>query len=555
MVNPKAQPRRSSSRIHRAFSGFVLAFCLLGFVPQIFGLPLVGRGKWTEFNIGPFYLYTRGEEAAAREQLTQFEQLRWVLGGLLDSQDLPSPWPIRVIFADSEKTNPRFEFVRQSGPLFGQLGFVSPASQPVPLQEVAAILLDGNTPRLPAETESGLRQLLGSIQAHGSHVTWGGPVAHPDLAWARMQLFATKFEYSASFHVFVSSLRNGSTLRVAERNAFNRDPDALEREAAANLQAGHWTAVSISGRPLDPKRDLGEHAASEAVVDAYLAANKLDDAAFRGGIAAGGEAQALGYEGLAAIATRDGKDPKTYLQGAAHAGSRSAPVYFALGDFKTAASLNPRWAAPIHAQAEAAPTPQAKEELLRKAVALDPRATEYWIELAELQGLDGHVELSNGSWFRAEDSAGTPEERDRIEQLRAQKEQERLQAEADGARKERDQAREADQKAQDDEMARIHAAEERANGNLDAAAGGTKVEQAIPWQDSLRKKTLTGTLVRVDCLATGDRVAVRDRSGHVTELTLDHASKSGLSCGPQNPPHRVTLTYAEDQHILSFELK
>ncbi len=90
------------------------------------------------------------------------------------------------------------------------------------------------------------------------------PCPHPDLAWARMQLFATKFEYSASFHVFVSSLRNGSSLRVAERNAFNRDPDHLEKEAAANLQSGHWKRSAVSGRPLDPKRDLGEHCHSRS---------------------------------------------------------------------------------------------------------------------------------------------------------------------------------------------------------------------------------------------------------------------------------------------------
>jgi hypothetical protein len=268
--------------------GFVCSFLLFGFVPQLHSIPLVNRGRWTELNIGPFYVYTREDLGDARDQLAQMEQLRWVLGGLLDSQDLPAPWPIRVVFTKNEETNPPPESVWKSGPLFGQIGFEWQSGHPVPLESIAAILLDSNTPRLPPEAESGLRQLLGSIQAHGSHVTWGGPVAHPDLAWARMQLFATKFEYSASFHIFVTSLRNGSSIRVAERNAFNKDPDALEKEAAANLQAGHWSAVTVSGRPLDPKRDLGEHAIPDAVVDAYVAASNLNEQAFKDAVNAGG---------------------------------------------------------------------------------------------------------------------------------------------------------------------------------------------------------------------------------------------------------------------------
>ncbi len=59
------------------------------------------------------------------------------------------------------------------------------------------------------------------------------------------------------------------------------------------------------------------------------------------------------------------------------------------------------------------------------------------------------------------------------------------------SKNERDQARLADQKAQDDEMARIHAAEQKANANLDAAAGDSKPDQAtVPWQDSDCPSTL-----------------------------------------------------------------
>lgn len=528
--------------------GFFSALLLLGLISPLSGLPLPGHSKWTELNIGPFYVDTAGDAAAAREQLTQLEQLRWVLGGLLDSNDLPSPWPIRVILANTEQTDPP-AFVSENGPLFGQLVFIRKPGSPAPVAQVARILLDGNTPRLPADAESGLLQLLSSLNAHGSHVTWGGPVPHPDLAWARMQLFATKFEYSASFHVFVTSLRNGSSIRVAERNAFNGDPDQLEKEAAANLASGHWQSVPVSGRPLDPKRDLGEHSIQDAAVETYLAAPSLNESAFKNAIEAGGPAKALGYEGLAFLARRDGQDPKPLLQNAVNAGSHSAPVFQALGDFKTAASIAPRWSAPVAAQAEAAANPTQKESLVKKALAINPRNTALWIQLAELQDANGHPEFANGSWLRAADSAPSPSERDRIEQMRQKREQERLDAEAGRRQSERDQARLDDQKAQDDEMARIHAAERKAN----SLNGNDTPNSAVSW-DELNQKNLSGLLVRVDCLGTSDRLAIKDRTGHTTELTLADASKLPATCGAQKSPRHISVTFS-DNRVLSLELK
>jgi hypothetical protein len=486
------------------------------------------------------------------------------LGGLLDSPDLPATWPIRVILNKSEKTNPSPEFVWKSGPLFGQIGFVWKSDEPLPLEVIAGILLDDNTPRLPADAESGLRQLLGSIRAHGSHVTWGGPVAHPDLAWARMQLFATRFEYSASFHIFVTSLRNGSSIRVAERNAFNRDPDVLEREAAANLQSGHWEGVPVSGRPLDPKRDFGEHIIPDALLNVFKAAAQINDdpkgaeQAFKAAIEAGDPAKPFGFEGIAALAQREKRSPLPDLEDAIQAGSKSAPVYLMAADslprLKTAASMNRRWAEPIHGQAQLATNPLEKEALLKKAVDLAPRRTDLWIELAETQISDGHVELANGSWLRAEDSAATPDERNRVHELRMSKEQDRLEAAEAKNHADRDQARQADQRAQDDEMARIHAAEQKANQAVAAEAGDAKPDQVVPWQETVPKKTLVGTLVKVDCLDSSDRLSVKDRSGRVLTLTLADPSQVKLTCGPQKPQPRVSLTYTDDR-IVTLELK
>jgi hypothetical protein len=533
---------------------------LIGFVSYFWAPPFASaRDHWTELNIGPFYVDTDSDTGAARDALNQLEQLRWVLGGLLESKDLPSLWPIRVLITNSTKTNPNVhagEFVSQNGQC---LLLTAPGTR-LPLDQVAKILLDANTPRLPPEVESGLPALFGTLEAHGSHVTWGGPPAHSDPAWARMQLFATRFEYMSSFHILISSLRGGSSFQSAERNAFGKAPDVLEREVIANLAAHNWQAVSVSGRALDPRRDFGEHSLDAAIAGVYLAdiecsaSPKTAEIAYKAAVEASGPAAALGYEGLANIAKLEKADPKPLLEDAIRAGSKSAPVYVAAAEdqpaaealplLKKAAQLNPLWAEPIFRQAQLASNPAEKEALLKKATQLEPRVTEYWIELAQVQAANGHASAAQGSWLRAEDSASTEAERERIHQLNISSEQERLEAAEAERRREREAVHLADQQAQQSEADRIRAAEEKANQTLDSQAGGAKPSEIVPWDSVVPKKKLKGTLIKVDCLRSGARLSVKADSGQITQLFLRNTEQLNLSCGLQNAPRRVSISYA-----------
>jgi uncharacterized membrane protein len=516
-------------------------------------LTLAARDRWTELNIGPFYVTTDTDEAAARDTLTQLEQTRWVLGNLLESKDLRSLWPIRFLL--TREATPTGAFALQNGQY---LWLAAPNDRP-PLAEVAGLLLDANTPRLPAEVESGLRALFSTLEAHGSRVTWGSAPAHPDLAWARMQLFATKFEYSASFHIFLTALRGGSTLAAAERNAFGKSSAELEAEAEANLAAGHWEAVAVSGRPLDPKRDFGVHSLDPVIANVYLAdCYAAHDpgraaAAYKTAIGAGGDAAALGYEGLASLDMQQHENPKVNLDNAIRAGSRSAPVYVdaaeglspaeALPLLRRAAQINDRWAEPIYQQAELAATPAEKEALLKQALQLDPRSTDHWIELAKLETAAGEGTAAQGSWLRAEDSAPNDAERDRVHQLRLSYEDERLAADEAARRRERDAAHLADQQAQQAEMARIHAAEQKANAAADQAAGAEKPSDVVSWDSLAGNKKLSGTLTRVDCLKSGWRLAVKDKTGAVTQLFLSKDSGAQLPCGTPSRTRRISLQY------------
>ena len=476
------------------------------------------KERWTELNIGPFYADTDVDTAAAREALTQFEQVRWVLGGLLESQDLPSIWPIRVILTNSPPTERTLAFAGSrpsgSGQFVWQNGqyllVTSPKTEP-PVGEIAGILLDANTPHLPPEVESGLRALFSTLKAHGSRVTWGGAPAHPDLAWARMQLLATKFEYGSSFHIFLAALKSGSSLRVAEQNAFGKDYQTLEQEAAANLASGNWQPVSVSGRPLDPKRDLGVHSVEGDLQNLM---------------------QTGGNQAFAYVNQAKGLSPEEAI-----------PL------LKKAAQLNPLWGEPIFLQAQLSTNPAGKEALLKKAVQLDPRATNYWLELAHVQTANGHASAAQGSWLRAEVSAATEAERDRIHQARLDSEQERLDAAERERVREREAVHLADEKAQDSEAARIRAAEQKANQSLDSASGGSQPSNVVPW-NALATKKVRGVLVHIDCLRHGARLSIKT-SSTMLNLFLADSSALKLACGNQSPAHHVSVAYvaqSDDVH-------
>jgi hypothetical protein len=479
------------------------------------------KDRWTELNIGPFYVDTDADVSDARHDLNQLEQLRWVLGGLLETQDLEPLWPFRLLLTEkNEKTSPN-GFVWQDG----QWLLVTSPKGPLPLGQAAGILLDDNTPRLPAEVESGLRQLFSTLDAHGSHVSWGGAPPHPDLDWARMQMLATRFEYEASFHIFLTALKTGSSLRVAEQNAFGKTYDQIEHEAEANLAKGSWEAVSASGRPLDARRDLGEHSLESDIAEHYVLEFERPEPETPPGHTTGPELVAS---------------------------AKDLPSSEALPLLKKAAGMNSRWAEPIFLQAQLASNPAQKEALLKKAVDLAPRETRYWLELAKLQTARGEETAAQNTWLGAEDSAPTASERERIHQQRLDSQQQ-LEDAADAARhRDREAVHLADEQAQESALDRIRAAEERANRAVDAQAGA-KPESAVPWETVASNKKAQGLLVRVDCYRHGARLSIKTGGG-VLELLLPENAGAKLACGVQTAPHRVSATYtatADEEHNTS----
>ncbi len=516
----------------------------------------------------------------------------------MEQKDLGAAWPFRVIITDLFGKGANCTVVSRPGPetpawrSYRPFGFVSQTEEPifqwenavvlhsqytlicptaakVPLGQVAGLMLDANTVRLPPEVESGLDQLFDTLEANGSRVTWGGTPAHLDLATARMELFATKFEYSASFHIFIAALKGGSSLRSAESNAFGRPTDELEKEAEAIVSSNKWPSGSVSGRPLNPKRDFGEHSVADTEIQIYLADARLPGdakgarAAYQAAIDAGGTTVPLGFEGLAQLAVLENSDATKYLDSAAEAGSRSAPVYFASAEdlptermialLKKAATLNPRWAEPVFRQAQETEDKGEREALIKRATEINPRETKYWIALAKAQIANGHASVAQGSWLRAEESAATEKGRDEIHQMRLDNETARLDAAEKARLQERNAAHLADQRAQQSQADRVKAAESKANASLDAEAGGKAPTEVVPWNQVVPKKELRGQLTRVDCVGKNARLRVKDTHNHELTLFVANSADAGLSCGDQKPAIPVIVTYSaqpdESLHI------
>ena len=56
---------------------------------------------WTEYRVGPLRVVSNAGDGDARKQLTEMEQLRFVLGGMLGKEpirreELDALWPIKI---------------------------------------------------------------------------------------------------------------------------------------------------------------------------------------------------------------------------------------------------------------------------------------------------------------------------------------------------------------------------------------------------------------------------------------------------------------------------
>jgi hypothetical protein len=478
---------------------------------------------WIEYRSGPFHVFSDAGDRAARERLTELEQLRYVLGNLLGKAELNTIWPIHlVLFPNQREYGPHA--LPQPVVNGGSATLAAwTADTPLPLdllKSVTAILLADNAGRMPQETEAALRDLFSTIEVNATHVKIGAPLPAGQLtsdrlrAWAKLQMLATQPAYSGKLRIYVNNLQNAGEEDQATRNAFDTTAAKLDAQVDVYLRAGQFASAPVIGKALNPNRDFIEKNIDKATVEALFAE-----------LAAGGKSF-----------------PPESPRGLLARGTMTA-LELAIRD-------NPKWAEPQFKIAALETDPARKISRLRMAATLDPRNAIYWQTLATAQAAANLFADAEKSWVSAERAAPTPEERSRIHQSKLDLENNRAAYEA--AEKRRAQQEEARdlQRVKDAAAAEVRQFEQSANQRMAADGGNTK--NVVPWYGDPTGEKASGTLTRVDCLKGPLRLTIQQATNIPIRLLIrdpNHLTVSNVSaqaefaCGAQKPARKIEVVH------------
>jgi hypothetical protein len=470
---------------------------------------------WTEYRMGPLRVISDAGDRAARERLTQMEQTRHVLAGMLGKTDLPTVWPIVLVL---------FPHQKEYGPHALPQPFVPGGSSdlsawmadtPQPLdwrREIVRRLIADNAGLLSGVTVTALEDLFSTIEVNATRVKLGAPppagALPPDRlrAWAKIQLLATNPEYAGRFRVYLSNLQQGNEESVAARNGFDLTLEELNRRADAYFRAGVFEASPVFGEALNPNRDFIEKRLPQSDVDDWLAELKAAGKTF----------------------------PPASPRGLLAAGTAVS--------LEQAAKANPRWAEPHVRLAELETNKLVKVSRLKAAVALEPQNSAYWQALAEAQtAADQPIDAAK-SWISAEHTARSEADRARIHQIRVDADLRRVEAELADKKRAADERAADLQRVKDAAAAEIRAAEARANREQGGLKSGAT---PVPFAQIYGGETVNGTLIQVDCLNGPRRLTIQNAKSTVKVLVrgTDGLNPADFTCGVQKPARQVMVIH------------
>lgn len=519
---------------------------------------------WIGLKSGPFEVLSNTGDKPARETLMYLEQFRETLRIITGKEEMKMVWPVRVlVFKRTPPASANFALGRDARMMAVSESGVFPRES---VKELARILLYENTTHLPPEIETGLTELVSTLEVNGTRVTLGAPVPEAERShgWALMQLVTTHPDYAGRSRVMVSNLEHSGDFEAACHNAFEKTGKQINDQADAYLKSGNFGTTSVSGRALSPVRDfkvmqLDPDDGKIAVADLLLAAGSAQAEAAYTPLHGAQAAEGLG---LIAIKTHKDNQARSLFQSSIESKSESARAWLELGrlepdaakavkDLKKASDLNPNWAEPYLRMAERQEDLAQKAELLKKAANLDARNIDYWQALAKTETAAKDYPAAQKAWAGAERAAANDEERARIHQVRLQAEQERADFEAAEKKRIADE-READiarVKGQSD--AAIHAAEEAASKRLNP--DGKALPKPEGWYEAMQggDATVEGVLARLDCLGKQAKLVIQTSDGKTVQLLVGDPSQmvvagggeKALACGAQKSPRKVSVQY------------
>ena len=524
------------------------------------------QDRWTEFRSGPFEVWTSAGERPARAALMHFEQFRHALGQIIGEPELETPLPVRIFISRKQDRRAPGDALLAGRAAYGAILTAGEPPSPRLQAELARLLLESNSARMPAEWERGVIDLFSTLEVTGIRITLGKPPAQTGRDWARAHLLATKTAYYGKLRVILSNLRRGVPADAAYRNAVAKSPEEIERELDAYLAAADFPAVQVSSRPLAESdfrpREVEPAAARLALADLLLPDSRAAyEAMIREGVNL-----AEANEGLGLLAHRENRpgDALARFAAATQAGSKSARSWLEYGRlesdaakaipaFNKAAELNPKLAEPHFLIAQRETDSGRRAEALKRATALAPRELPYWKALAETYLERKDFSNAARAWTAAEQAAANDADRAAMRQARAAIERQRLDHEGAERKRaaeenERDLAR-----LKAEAVAELRAIEARANKGAPEARPG---ETVVPWWDGPKPEgRVTGILQQVDCIGKQARLLIDAGGGKKVRLLVPDPSAiavlggglQSLGCGPQKP-RRVAVEYFPKQN-------
>ncbi len=516
------------------------------------------ENRWYESRSGPIELLSDAPQQKSLATLGEAEQLRFVLGRLLGIDDLQADPKVRlVIFKDARDAS---QTGATPAPLLvegrNRRAIVMIAGQKLAadsIRQLTRMFIERNTGRLPPEFEHGLENFLTTLDVNGTHVKWGAPPEHPDRDWARIALLATSPEYAGRAGILLFNLQKGAADVPAYHNAFNKTKAEIESEVDRFWAAKQFVAADAPSRAINALRDFDVHQLDPDVAELELAdlLTPQSEAVYKRLIDKHVRLVDC-YEGLALLAlhNNDSLAAGDYLNKAIAAGSQNAAILIRYARLekdpqKARAALSKAVQADMNS-AEAhheyagrlSGADQIKE--LQAAAKLAPQNMEYQADLARAYLAAKQFALAAKAWTAAEQAATNDTDREKMIQARLQIESQRLDDEAAERKRQQEEERKDLERVKAEAIARIRAAEAKANGTpLDSDT----MTKAVPWWDGPKAPNrVEGTLRQVDCMGKQLRLVILTKEKKTVRLLIPDMSNVAVkgeqisfACGVQKP--------------------
>jgi hypothetical protein len=540
-----------------------IAILAAAFLPS----PARADGQWIKARLGSFETISDNGRRSAIQALSQFEQFRFALGTAMGKPDLKLDPPLRiVVFKNAQEMPPACTgLLTGRDHLMACVAGQEGKDNQLPAQLVRQLtvrLLEENFSNLPIPIERALETFFSTVQSNSVHVTWGAPPPHDERTrdWALLHMLITQPEYSGRAHIYLHNLANGMDSNGAIRS-LSEDPAKFNAAVDAYYIAGDFKGTVAPNRALNTERDFsttGLTSDEGQLMRADLL--MLGSTAIYQSLLESGKHAAEDNEGLAILAMRAGntEQARHYMEAARTAGTQNFIALTSYGSLekdperaiamlKEALTLDPKYAEAHWALGEKISDKPRRMMEWKQAVALAPRNYQWWEQYAQLCIDQKQYAEAGRAWLAAAQAAPDIQHKEQYLASRGQIDQLRLDDEAAVRR------REAAARAAEIDRLKNQARKELADLEARANAKPLSKEElarTVDWTDIHGSAKLTGTLVKIQCVARQFQLDIKDEIGKVQRLVVADPSMleitggdGTLSCVANQKPRAVIVTY------------